>query len=54
MTPEQFLRTYGFPALPMSTLFLGAPADEAEDKPEPARAADEVTNKGATREKPNS
>lgn len=38
MTPEQFLRTYGFPALPMSTLFLGAPADEAID-PKPKKPA---------------
>lgn len=31
MSPEEFLRNYGFPALPMMTLHLDAPADKAID-----------------------
>lgn len=44
MRPDQFLRLYGFPAWPwIAAMHPGIPADKAEDKPEPARAADEVT-----------
>ena len=45
MNIDHFLKQYGFPALPMMTLYLGAPADEAIDpKPLVKPAPEEIRN----------